>query len=114
MHRNGIDAAIDIVRERRATPRSICHLILTAGSGFCAGTGTPVVVLQAGRGLNSSGLEPLNLIGMDIVEVSPAYDHAEITAIAAAMCFDWLAVMAMKRGATLKLSRQGITAGLNH
>ena len=26
----------------------------------------------------------LNFIGMDLVEVAPAYDHAEITAIAAA------------------------------
>jgi agmatinase len=42
----------------------------------------------------------LNLIGMDLVEVAPAYDHAEITAIAAAsMAFDWCAVIAKKRGA---------------
>jgi agmatinase len=30
------------------------------------------------------GLEHVNLVGADVVEVSPAYDHAEITAIAAA------------------------------
>ena len=29
-------------------------------------------------------LGALNFIGMDLVEVAPAYDHAEITAIAAA------------------------------
>jgi agmatinase len=28
-------------------------------------------------------LAPVNLVGADIVEVSPAYDHAEITGIAA-------------------------------
>jgi agmatinase len=40
---------------------------------------------------------------MDIVEVSPAYDHAEITAIAAAsVAYDWLAVLAKQRGATPK------------
>ena len=30
------------------------------------------------------GLDEVNLVGADVVEVSPAYDHAEITAIAAA------------------------------
>jgi agmatinase len=29
-------------------------------------------------------LGDLNIVGMDVVEVSPAYDNAEITAIAAA------------------------------
>ncbi|MGM0633498.1 MAG: arginase family protein, partial [Pseudomonadota bacterium] len=29
-------------------------------------------------------LRGLNVVGMDIVEVAPAYDHAEITALAAA------------------------------
>ena len=30
------------------------------------------------------GFDGLNLVGADIVEVSPAYDHAEITGVAAA------------------------------
>jgi agmatinase len=54
--------------------------------GFAPGTGTP----EAG-GLSSRellevlrGLEGLNLVGADVVEVAPAYDHAEITGIAAA------------------------------
>ena len=53
---------------------------------FAPGTGTP----EAG-GLTSRELlgilrsfADLNLVGADIVEVSPAYDHAEITGIAAA------------------------------
>ncbi|MGB2289087.1 MAG: arginase family protein, partial [Candidatus Puniceispirillaceae bacterium] len=42
----------------------------------------------------------LQLIGMDVVEVAPAYDHAEITAIAAAsVAYDWLAVLAKQKGA---------------
>ena len=37
---------------------------------------------------------------MDVVEVAPAYDHAEITAIAAAsVAYDWLAVLAKQKGA---------------
>ncbi len=53
---------------------------------FAPGTGTP----EAG-GLTSRELlailrsfAALNLVGADIVEVAPAYDHAEITGIAAA------------------------------
>ena len=71
-------------------------------TAFAPGTGTPVVGgLASWQGLEFvRGLEPLNLIGMDLVEVAPAYDHAEITAIAAAsMAFDWMAVIAKKRGA---------------
>ncbi len=53
---------------------------------FAPGTGTPVC---GGLGTDKilkllRALKDLNLIGMDIVEVSPAYDHAEITALAAA------------------------------
>ena len=70
---------------------------------FAPGTGTPVVGgLASWQGLELvRGLEPLQLIGMDVVEVAPAYDHAEITAIAAAsVAYDWLAVLAKQAGAT--------------
>ena len=53
---------------------------------FAPGTGTPVAggpssakILNVIRRLGE-----LDLVGGDVVEVSPAYDHAEITAIAAA------------------------------
>jgi agmatinase len=37
---------------------------------------------------------------MDLVEVSPPFDHAEITALAAAhVAHDWLCVLAAKAGA---------------
>lgn len=50
------------------------------------GTGTPEVAGLSTRELLSilRGLSGLNLVGGDIVEVAPAYDHAEITALAAA------------------------------
>ena len=50
------------------------------------GTGTPVAGgLATWQALEIiRGLEGLNLVGMDLVEVSPPFDHAEITAIAAA------------------------------
>ncbi len=53
---------------------------------YAPGTGTPVVGgLTTDRALKIlRGLVGINLIGMDIVEVAPSYDHAEITALAAA------------------------------
>lgn len=53
---------------------------------FAPGTGTPVC-----GGLNSDkvlkilrGLAGVNIVGMDVVEVSPPYDHADLTALAGA------------------------------
>ena len=41
------------------------------------------------------GLRPAAVVGGDVVEVSPAYDHAEITAIAAAhVLYDLVTLMA--------------------
>ncbi len=45
------------------------------------------------------GLTPVNLVGMDVVEVAPAYDHAELTAIAAAtIAHDLICQEALRRG----------------
>lgn len=50
------------------------------------GTGTPVVGgLSAHQAITIlRGLKGINLVGMDVVEVAPAYDVSEITAPAAA------------------------------
>ena len=86
-------------RRSNSGPRSTrigdtpCYLTLDIDCldpAFAPGTGTP----EPG-GLTSSqvltlleGLASLNLIGMDCVEVAPAYDHAELTSQAAA-AFVW-------------------------
>lgn len=67
---------------------------------FAPGTGTPEVggftsqqVLQLIRGLAG-----LNVVGADVVEVAPAYDHGAITAILAAnLVFELLSIMALAR-----------------
>ena len=67
---------------------------------FAPGTGTPMVGgLSTGLALRIiRGLIGLNLIGMDIVEVSPPYDHAEITSLAAAtLGLEFLYVLAANR-----------------
>jgi agmatinase len=53
---------------------------------FAPGTGTPVVGgLSTARTLAIlQGLADLNIVGFDVVEVAPAYDHADITALAGA------------------------------
>lgn len=65
------------------------------------GTGTPVIGgLTSDRALKLvRGLQPLNIVGMDIVEVAPAYDHSQITALAAAtLALEMLYIQGAKRG----------------
>jgi agmatinase len=43
------------------------------------------------------GLDGLDIVGADVVEVAPAYDHAELTALAAAsMAYELLALLALR------------------
>ena len=53
---------------------------------FAPGTGTPVPGgLSSFQALDIiRGLIGINLVGMDVVEVAPSYDHAEMTALAGA------------------------------
>lgn len=69
---------------------------------FAPGTGTPV----AGGLSTATALEiirslgDLEIIGMDVVEVAPAYDQSEITAIAAAtLAHDFICLQAIRKGA---------------
>lgn len=67
---------------------------------YAPGTGTPVC-----GGLTTDcalkilrGLTPLNLVGMDLVEVAPVYDHAEVTSLAAAtLAMEFLYVLAARK-----------------
>jgi agmatinase len=65
------------------------------------GTGTPEPGGLTSRELQMilRGLTDLNLVGADIVEVAPAYDHAELTALAAAsVAYELLSLFALKTG----------------
>jgi len=109
VHRNGIEATLDVIKERAGdTPVYISFDIDGLDPAFAPGTGTPVMGgLSSWQALELiRGLGDLNLVGMDVVEVAPAYDHAEITAIAAATIgHDWLCLLAEKNGA--KTNRVG-------
>lgn len=87
VHRHGSDAVIaEVERVVGNHPAYFTFDIDCLDPAFAPGTGTPVC-----GGLSTAqalaiirGLTELNLIGMDIVEVAPAYDQSQITALAAA------------------------------
>ncbi|MBU3067206.1 agmatinase [Nocardia sp. NEAU-G5] len=93
----GVEAAVDVVRRRIGdAPVYVSIDIDVLDPAFAPGTGTP----EAG-GLTSRELlrmlrqlTGLNIVGADVVEVAPAYDHAEITCVAAAtLVFDLVSLM---------------------
>jgi len=81
---------------------NLCYLtfdIDCLDPSFAPGTGTPVIggltTYQAQRIIR--GLAGINLIGMDQVEVAPAYDTSGITALAgASLALDMLCLFARK------------------
>ncbi|HEX5846070.1 MAG TPA: agmatinase [Rhodoplanes sp.] len=67
---------------------------------FAPGTGTPEIGGLASWQAQAiiRRLTGLNFVGMDVVEVSPSYDTAEITALAAAtMAWEYLCLLARAR-----------------
>lgn len=67
---------------------------------FAPGTGTPVSGgLSSAQALMAlAGLGSVNFVGGDVVEVSPPYDHADITAIAAStVAQHYIGLLATKR-----------------
>jgi agmatinase len=96
----GVGGAIEAITERVSDlPVYLSIDIDVLDPSFAPGTGTP----EAG-GLSSRellrvlrGLTNLNLVSGDLVEVSPAYDHAEITSLAAAtVIFDVVTLLGKK------------------
>jgi agmatinase len=102
---NANDVLKEIKRIVGEHPAYVTFDIDCLDPAFAPGTGTPVV---GGLSTHSAltitrGLVGCNLIGMDIVEVCPPYDHAEITALAAAtLGLEFLYVLAANRNIKLK------------
>lgn len=87
VHENGIDATVSKIKE--IVGKKSCYLTFDIDfldPAFAPGTGTPVCggfsTWQAQSFIRN--LIGLNLVGADLVEVSPPYDHSEITALAGA------------------------------
>ncbi|MBS3178378.1 agmatinase [Pseudoclavibacter sp. Marseille-Q4354] len=87
IYRRGADAVVQQLRERIGDrPLYISIDIDVLDPAHAPGTGTPEAGGMTSRELLEilRGLADLNVVGADVVEVSPAYDHAELTGVAAA------------------------------
>lgn len=85
--KHGVDEAIDRIRTRVGQrPVYVSIDIDVLDPAHAPGTGTPEPGGLTTRELQLilRGFDGLNLVGGDVVEVAPAYDHAELTTIAAA------------------------------
>jgi agmatinase len=100
VHRRGCEAIVEAIRARVGdNPVYLTFDIDCLDPAFAPGTGTPVCgglsTVQALEILG--GLRGINLVGMDVVEVAPAYDHAEVTSLAAAtLAMEMLCLYAAK------------------
>ncbi|NMO02476.1 agmatinase [Gordonia sp. TBRC 11910] len=84
--RRGVDEIVDALRQRVGNrPVYVSIDIDVLDPAHAPGTGTPEAGGMTSRELLEilRGLRRLNLVGADVVEVAPAYDHAEITSVAA-------------------------------
>lgn len=97
---HGVPATLDRIRARvGSAPLYISIDIDVLDPAHAPGTGTP----EAG-GLTSRellriirGLADLHIVGADVVEVAPAYDHAQITAVAAShVVYELITAMASR------------------
>ena len=87
VHRHSPESIVTEIRKRVGTNRTYLTFDIDClDPAFAPGTGTPVC-----GGLSTAQalaiirlLTEMNFIGMDVVEVSPPYDHANITSLAAA------------------------------
>jgi agmatinase len=95
----GVDEVVGSVRERVGdSPVYVSVDIDVLDPAFAPGTGTPEMGGFTSRELLAllRGLPGEQIVGADVVELSPAYDHAEITALAAAtVAYEMMSVMAV-------------------
>jgi agmatinase len=98
---DGVASIVDRMRARLGdAPVYVSIDIDVLDPAHAPGTGTPEAGGLTSRELLNTlrGLVGLNIIGADIVEVSPPYDHAEITGIAAAhVAYELCSVLACNR-----------------
>jgi len=104
--RLGVPGVLEEIHRKAAGKKVYVSFDIDAvDPAFAPGTGTPEVggfssyqALQMVR-----GLQGLDLIGFDLVEVSPPYDHGDITAILASnIAFEFLSLIAIKRGGRMR------------
>jgi agmatinase len=96
--RLGVDEVVRRVRDRIGdAPLYLSVDIDVLDPAFAPGTGTPEIGGFTSRELLAMlrGISGERLVAADVVEVSPAYDHAEVTALAAAtVAYERMSLMA--------------------
>jgi len=102
----GVVEVIDKLRQRLGDrPVYVSIDIDVLDPAHAPGTGTPEAGGITSRELLEilRGFRGLNLIGADVVEVAPAYDHAEITGVAAAhVAYDLVSLLALQHEESVK------------
>jgi agmatinase len=100
VHEKGVAATVaEIARVVGGNKAYLTFDIDCLDPSFAPGTGTPVCGgLSTAQALGIlRGLAPLDLVAMDLVEVAPVYDSAEITALAGAtLALEYLCMLASK------------------
>ena len=98
LDRIGVEAAVAQVKARvKDAPVYLSIDIDVLDPAYAPGTGTPEAGGLTSRELLTMlrSLDGLNIVGADVVEVAPVYDHAEITTVAAAtLVYDLVTLMA--------------------
>jgi agmatinase len=96
----GVREVVDKLRQRLGDrPVYVSIDIDVLDPAHAPGTGTPEAGGITSRELLEilRGFHGLNLVGADVVEVAPAYDHAEITGVSAShVAYDLVTLLAMR------------------
>jgi agmatinase len=101
-HRTVTDVVEQLRRTIGSHPLYVSIDIDVLDPSHAPATGTPEAGGLTSRELLAilRGFDGLNLVGADIVEVSPAYDHAEITGVAAAnLAYELVSLLARRTAA---------------
>ncbi len=96
------DIASTIIAHTKGSPAYLTFDIDCLDPAFAPGTGTPVAGGPSSAKILSvlQRLKQLDIRGADVVEVSPPYDHADITAIAGATVAMYMLGLHAERRAT--------------
>jgi guanidinobutyrase / D-arginase len=101
-HRTVTDVVEQLRRTIGSHPLYVSIDVDVLDPSHAPATGTPEAGGLTSRELLAivRGFDGLNLVGADIVEVSPAYDHAEITGVAAAnLAYELVSLLARRTAA---------------
>ena len=100
----GVREVVDKLRQRLGNrPVYVSIDIDVLDPAHAPGTGTPEAGGITSRELLEivRGFQGLNVVGADVVEVAPPYDHADITSVAAShVAYDLVSLLAMRHDAS--------------